>query len=269
MKNKYVIAIDLDGTLVNNFDHYDMKSLNYLKELKNDHYIIISTGRPFRSSKYCYDYLELNTPIINYNGSLVHNPSDISFEKTSVTMKKEYIKKFFNDNKNDIINIFCEVEDTIYLSSDLKDLSHYLHSEGANIIIGDINENLTSNPNGTICFAKVGSEERITSYFENHFNKEIKARFWGIDTYLIFELYNASISKAEGIKKICKYYNIPRNNLIAIGDGHNDIELLKEANYSVAMGQSHPELLKIAKYKTSSCSESGVYEFLYNFFNSK
>ncbi|MBO7535925.1 MAG: HAD hydrolase family protein, partial [Bacilli bacterium] len=46
------------------------------------------------------------------------------------------------------------------------------------------------------------------------------------------------------------------------GDGHNDIDMIKFARYGVAMGNSHSELLKVAKYKTSSFSESGVYEFL-------
>ena len=66
-----------------------------------------------------------------------------------------------------------------------------------------------------------------------------------------------------------KYYNIPKERTIAIGDGHNDIELLKEASISVAMKNANPELLQYAKYVTDSYDKQGVLKFLKNFFNEK
>ena len=82
----YLIAIDLDGTLVQNFDDYDKKSFEILKEVAKNNYIVISTGRPFRSSQPYYDLLDLKTPIANYNGAWVHNPNDIKFEKSFIIM---------------------------------------------------------------------------------------------------------------------------------------------------------------------------------------
>ncbi len=86
MKKGYLIAIDLDGTLIQGFDNYDKLSFDLLKKLAKDNTIVIATGRPFRSSKYYYDILGLNTPIINYNGALVHHPSDTNFEKNMITV---------------------------------------------------------------------------------------------------------------------------------------------------------------------------------------
>ncbi|HHV14699.1 MAG TPA: HAD hydrolase family protein [Acholeplasmataceae bacterium] len=54
---------------------------------------------------------------------------------------------------------------------------------------------------------------------------------------------------------------------IAIGDGHNDIEMIEYVNYGVAMKNAHPDLLKVAKYKTDSIDDSGVYTFLKNLEN--
>ena len=109
MKNNYLIAVDLDGTLVSEFNNNDDKSLALLKKLGKNNYIVIATGRPFRSSKYYYDLLELKTPIINYNGALVHNPHDYNFSKTMITVNKDWIIKIVNDNKDILTNAFCEV----------------------------------------------------------------------------------------------------------------------------------------------------------------
>ena len=56
----YLIAIDLDGTLLTGFDNYDKKSFELLKEISKNNFIVISTGRPYRSSKYYYDLLDLS-----------------------------------------------------------------------------------------------------------------------------------------------------------------------------------------------------------------
>ena len=97
-KKNYLIAIDLDDTLVTDFDNNDYKSLELLKEVAKENFVVIATGRPLRSSLYYYKMLGLNTPIINYNGALVHNPSDNNFKKTYISVKKEWVTKIIKDN---------------------------------------------------------------------------------------------------------------------------------------------------------------------------
>ena len=87
-------------------------------------------------------------------------------------------------------------------------------------------------------------------------------RFWNKGNPLIGEFYNPHITKGIAVESIRKHYNIDKDKTITFGDGHNDIDLITGARYGVAMGNSHPELLKAAKYTTSTIKESGVYEFL-------
>ena len=63
---KYLIALDLDGTLLPDLyslTDYSKKIFNKLNELGHD--IVITTGRPLRSSKFVYDAFNLKTPLIN------------------------------------------------------------------------------------------------------------------------------------------------------------------------------------------------------------
>ena len=88
-----------------------------------------------------------------------------------------------------------------------------------------------------------------------------------VNNNYIVEVYNPLVNKSVGFKYACEYYNIPQERTIAIGDGHNDIELLKEAAIGVAMKNANPELLQYAKYVTDNYDKQGVLKFLKKFFH--
>ena len=115
MKRDYLLAIDLDGTLIKNFDEYDKVSFNYLKYLSKTNKIVLATGRPWRSTRYYYEMLELDTPVINYNGALVQNPNDPNFKKTMITIPRNVVIDLIKDLEDVLINVFCEIEDEIFL----------------------------------------------------------------------------------------------------------------------------------------------------------
>lgn len=258
----YLIAIDLDGTLIQDFDNYDKKSFELLKEVAKNNYVVISTGRPFRSSQPYYEMLGLKTPIANYNGAWVHNPNDKNFDKSLITIKRESLLKFVNEKKHILHNLFCEIEDDIYVIRYDDEIEPYLHINGGNLHFGNLNEILPGNPNGAILFIKKEGEKELEDYVNNHYNNEVKLRYWFSTNVIVCELYNPLTSKANALKRICEYYNIDNKKTIAIGDGHNDIEMLEFVNIGVAMGNSHKDLLPHASIITKSVQENGVYHFL-------
>lgn len=74
--NKKLIAIDLDGTTLNQDSMITSKTKETLKKAINaGHHVSIATGRPFRMSHQFYQQLELTTPMVNFNGALVHIPN--------------------------------------------------------------------------------------------------------------------------------------------------------------------------------------------------
>ena len=257
----YLIAIDLDGTLIQGFDNYDKKSFELLKEIAKNNYVVISTGRPYRSSRPYYELLDLKTPIVNYNGAWVHNPHDDNFKYDMITINKNSLLDFFNSKKHILHNIFCEIEDDIYVLRYDEEIEPYLHIEGGQVHDGDLNQVLAGNPNGAILFVKKDGDKELEDYVNNHYNNEVRLRYWFVNEVIVCELYNPLTSKANALKKICEYYNIPREKTIAIGDGHNDVEMLEFSEISVAMGNSHKDLLPHADIITDDVSNNGVYNF--------
>ena len=268
-KKEYLIAVDLDNTLVSNFDNYDKLSFELLKDLSRTNYIVIATGRPYRSSKYYYDLLELDTPIINYNGAYLHHPKDKTFKNSKITVNRQIIFNLIKEKQDILHNIFCEVGDDIYLYKDTKEVIPFLHEEGGNLIVGDLEKNLYEDPNGAIVMTNKGTEQILEDYILTTYKGTLNIRFWNVESIVVSELYSPLTSKGNALDKISKYYNVPREKVIAIGDGHNDIEMIEYAKYGVAMENAHPELLKVANEVTDTVYNHGVYNYLSKFFKKK
>lgn len=71
--------------------------------------------------------------------------------------------------------------------------------------------------------------------------------------------------KLNGIKQMCRHYNIDIANTMAFGDGGNDVPMLVGAGISVAMGNGTAEAKASAQYITDSVDDNGVYNALVHF----
>lgn len=265
----YLIILDLDGTLMLDFSKYDEKTFDYLKKLKHDgHIIMLATGRPLRSSYFVYEALELNTPLINYNGARITNPKDPNYPITDLRINKNDLLDIVEYARKDLINVFCEIIDDIYVLEYNEDIRPFLHinNDFGKVHSGEFKYTLPDHPNGALFFLKKEAIDSFVNYVHTHYEKKLFPRYWEVTNHYIVELYNPLVDKSVGFKAACDYYHIPFERTIAIGDGHNDIELLKSAHIGVAMKNAHPDLFPYATDVTDSVDNQGVLKFLKKFF---
>lgn len=69
-------------------------------------------------------------------------------------------------------------------------------------------------------------------------------------------------SKVLGIQAIEKHFGFSRENVIAFGDGGNDIEMLQYAGIGIAMGNADDTVKAAANVVTSSVDDDGIYRFV-------
>jgi Cof subfamily protein (haloacid dehalogenase superfamily) len=72
------------------------------------------------------------------------------------------------------------------------------------------------------------------------------------------DLAPADVSKASGLRSVCARLGVPSGDVLAIGDGRNDVEMLRWAGRGVAMGQAVDEVKAAADAVTASVHEDGV-----------
>jgi len=73
-----------------------------------------------------------------------------------------------------------------------------------------------------------------------------------------YDIIKKGESKGKGLIKLSNFLQITKENIIAFGDGDNDIDLLKEAGLGIAMGNATTNLKAISTYVTSKVSEDGI-----------
>lgn len=85
--------------------------------------------------------------------------------------------------------------------------------------------------------------------------------------HLFADINPLGITKAGGIKSVCDSIGLSMDEIIAFGDGGNDIEMLGAAGIGVAMGNAGDAVKSVADYVTLSVEEDGVIEALKHFNN--
>ncbi len=267
---KYLFVLDLDGTLLLDWETISQESVDYLRYIQTlGHKVVLATGRPFRSSEEFYDKIGLDTPLINYNGGLVTSKNDSNFKGYSLTVDLDSVLDIFESNKEYIQNAFGEVRDDIYLLRNTEEIQPLLHNfNGARLFVGDFKDILKTPTNGFIIISKKGQGAQIENFVEEHYKDKVLHRNWGNDYEYIIELFTPETSKGNAVEYVSQYLGFERENVVAIGDAHNDIEMLQYAGLGVAMVNAQERLKPFADTVTEFTNkENGAIKFIEKFLN--
>lgn len=72
------------------------------------------------------------------------------------------------------------------------------------------------------------------------------------------EVNHIGVNKGSGILRLGEMLKIEREEIMVCGDGMNDVEMLREAGFAVAMANAHPDVKAVADYITETNDEEGV-----------
>ncbi|CRH85865.1 Phosphatase YidA [Chlamydia trachomatis] len=111
----------------------------------------------------------------------------------------------------------------------------------------------------------VGSQAACDEFQERH-QEELTQRFNGVRSQkTIYEVLPLGVSKASALKKLAKLLNIDPSEIMAMGDANNDIEMLKFAGLSIAMGNADDHIKALADATTASNNDNGVAQTIHQY----
>ena len=99
--------------------------------------------------------------------------------------------------------------------------------------------------------------------FLQHWGAVTETHATGSPTHLL-EVFNPDVSKWTMVAAYCADRGLENGRVAAIGDGLNDVELVREAALGIAMGNADRRVIEVADRMTSDCAEDGVAEAIGN-----
>lgn len=275
MRSIRLIALDLDGTLLDNYKELpdeNKKALKYAAS-KGVH-ITVCSGRYYNGVRCIADEIGVDVAIVAGNGAEVRRMNgDLVFGKYLelpvckhlVNIACEY-KLVFNVYAHDTIITFCENDVTLYYERLNKRLTP--ENQCRVLYINDIME-FVELPPSALKTGVLKLEYRNINKDISEELKEIIHKTPGIAIEGSFErsveLHATNVSKGTGLQIVAWDAGIEMANVMAFGDYINDIHMLKVSGFPVAMGNADSITKATASYITASNVECGVAKAIYEF----
>lgn len=270
-----LIAIDLDGTLLDNRGKISEENRNELKKfVENGGIVILSSGRMTDCVSPFADILGVDCPLIVYNGAMVRlrkeEKREIIFHKPLPVEIGDILIDYSLEN-NFHLNYY--LGDTLYAQKNqrLKKYADIYSSQTGAVykFLDNIRILKGNSPTKLILITDTENEDitRTRNYQYEYFKKKLRKKVKLVKTnpeYL--EFMNKDVDKGVGLNAIAKYYGIKKEEIISFGDGENDIEMLLYSGISVAPSNAKEEVKKVVKIVSKySNNQSFIGKFLKEF----
>lgn len=280
-----LIAIDLNGTLLNRRNQISRKNIEALKTAqKKGIEIAIVTGRAHFNVQSILKNAGISAWIIGANGATIH-------DKKGNLLRAKSIKK--NDAK-EILDYF--VEHNMYYEVFSGEVI-YTPQNGRDLLTIEMFKLKNANPKVNLKTLQEAAERQYsqgkfefvsshldildkTNEFYNllgfsfykekvnngwqHFEQKKELATGNLAKHL-FELTHSDVSKGCAVRYLAGKLNISRGDIIAIGDHYNDLPMFESAGLSIAMGNSVRDIKFSAHHITLSNDEDGVAHIMKKF----
>ena len=262
-KNIKLVVVDLDGTLLTSPKKVHSDNVVALRRLiKEGYQVLIATGADLARIVTILNQLDLphhNLYCIALNGGVVYDfGSRKMIHKAFFTAKET--KKFYEiGNKYRVQMIGTPVsESEVSYHGDIRGIFVIFQR----LYLGYKIKKMDLNNPTPIFKALVGGKQKLQKAFLKELKANVKiscvTSYVRHGFYPFLEINAANVNKKIALKWLAEKFKIKPSEIIAIGDGHNDIEMLKYVGLSVSMGNARPEVKAVTKETTDTNHNAGV-----------
>ena len=252
-----MVVTDIDGTIVKADSTCSKEVRNTIKKLSQKGVkVVLATGRMFRATYPVLKDLGLDTPIISYQGGLVKEYSSeqkVLYAKyTDKNLAHDVIDYF--RSKNIHINVY--VNDVLYVENEDEYIKKYI--ENRNIVYTVVDDLKKGDKTGLHKVLGIDKDPQKILMATNELKEKYKNELYIIRSTPYFcEVSNPEASKAAALNFLREYWGFKKEEVLAIGDQDNDIDMIEAAGVGVAMGNGTENLKMAADFITKSVDDDG------------
>lgn len=251
--NVRAIFIDMDGTLLKASNHISHRNMEAIYKLINQGVkVFLATGRHYEVTAPYHKEIGLRTPMICLNGAAIHDAvTGRIMQMKTVRLNEERFHQLTADNP---CNVIIHTPNGLYCKETNEEIDYWTKvGQIPPRYIGDLRQ---ANYQDVLKYSVLTGEP--SPKFSALFKKEAGVIDWNNG----FELVPPNVSKWSAIKSILTAFQISPNDVAAIGDGPNDIEMLRHVGTGVAMGNASEEVKAAADFVTGHHENDGLADFI-------
>ncbi|MFT4093183.1 MAG: HAD family hydrolase [Niabella sp.] len=247
-----LIAIDLDGSLLSDNKKLPADFWEVIpKVFENNITVVIASGRPFHNIVSVFNRIKDQLYFACDNGSyLVHAREEILVSPLDLGAIRSFVER--SRSIDNVYPVLCgkhlayiEDQEENFTRQALKYYQEFRVVEDLTLVNDTILKLSLCDLNGS----------ETNSYpFYKQFEQDYKVAVAG-DIWL--DITNGNASKGNAIKEVQRRLHITPEETLVFGDFLNDLDMIRNAGYSYAMKNAHPEILKAAKFVTGLDNNHG------------
>ncbi|HHX57343.1 MAG TPA: HAD family phosphatase [Clostridiales bacterium] len=265
--SKLLLITDLDGTLLPSNKVLSKVDLDAIKKFRSlGGKFTIATGRTLQSVRCYFDELQLDIPFILYNGAIIYDLEQEKslFEKELPPVSREIISDVLNKNPE----VACEILtlDNVYIPQNNEVEDRHVELCKVNpVYVG-----LDKIPDGGWVKALFAMNPdilpKLIDYIDSKGYNDVD---FVKSANVFYEVLPKNCSKGSALKEYIKLMGLEDYKIIAVGDYHNDMEMISFADLGVATANAQPEVKKIADLNLTKTNNEGAIAELIGYILSK
>lgn len=265
--NKKMLVLDLDGTLTNSEKKITPYTREIIFRMQNaGHTVVLASGRPTPGMLHIAKELELEKfsgYMISFNGGRITDckSGEVIYQQT---LPKDVVPKLFELAEELDIGLVSYDREGI-ITTEHNDEYIELESRINNLPIKhmkDVVSYIDFPLNKCLGTASPEIAPDMEEEFRKKFGDVVNV---GRSEPFFIEITPMGVDKAATIEKLCELTGYTKEDVIACGDGFNDISMIKYAGLGVAMKNAQDAVKEAADYITGSNDEDGVAEVIEKF----
>jgi Cof subfamily protein (haloacid dehalogenase superfamily) len=250
-------AIDLDDTLLGPDHRLSERNCRAIRAvIAQGVTVVLASGRMFATTVRFAEQLDLDTPVISYNGALVKNPrtGEVWLQECVAPNLAARVLDYCRERR---LQLNYYLNDHLYTAEQTPWLDLYHRRTSAPFeIVPDFYTALREEaPTKVIIVDAPETIDRLLPYFRAMFGEALYVTKSNAE-YL--EFLPPKANKGAALELVTRRFGITAGETLAFGDSWNDIPMLQWAGLGIAVGNAKPEVIAAADRTVRSNAEDGV-----------
>jgi Cof subfamily protein (haloacid dehalogenase superfamily) len=261
-----LLVLDIDGTISGESNTIRPPVLDAIRQAQAQGIqVAIATGRMYCAALRFYEAVGSTLPLLAYQGAFIKEPhTDVLHHHWPVAKHTALqLLDYFEDveQRPDIsrLSVHFYIGDRLYVREMTPETEAYSERSGVTPnVVGDLRSVLDDDPTKVLALSHDPAliDQLLNSLRQRYTPAEL---YFTKSVATFFEAANPQVNKGVAVKYLTEtILGLSAENVMAIGDNFNDVEMLEYAQVGVAMGNAPAEVKAFANWTTADVEDDGA-----------